>query len=129
MIKKILSPLHYSFVFVKNNFLQKYKTIIYFFIKKTNRIINIKINFKKIKLYSSGQIAELLYTSEFEKDILSIYSKYLKKGDIIIDVGANIGLYSIIAEKFIGKNGKIYAFEPSEEVFLKFKKNIKLNNS
>ncbi|MBT4652033.1 MAG: FkbM family methyltransferase [Candidatus Pacebacteria bacterium] len=53
----------------------------------------------------------------------------MKKGDIIIDVGANIGLYSIIAEKFIGKNGKIYAFEPSEEVFLKFKKNIKLNNS
>jgi FkbM family methyltransferase len=50
-----------------------------------------------------------------------------KAGDIVIDIGANIGMVSILLAKkypFL----KIYAFEPAKENYLNFLDNIKLNN-
>jgi FkbM family methyltransferase len=51
----------------------------------------------------------------------------LKPGGVIIDVGANIGLYSIIGSKRVGSTGKVFAFEPSKANFNLFLKNIELN--
>lgn len=51
----------------------------------------------------------------------------LKSGDVIIDIGGNIGIVSIyLAKKYPGV--KIYAFEPVLENYKNFLKNIKLNN-
>ena len=33
-------------------------------------------------------------------------------GDVFFDIGANIGIYSILAANRVGKTGKVYAFEP-----------------
>lgn len=50
-----------------------------------------------------------------------------KEGDIVIDIGANIGMVSIfLAKKFPFL--KIYSFEPSIENYKNFMKNIELNN-
>jgi len=53
--------------------------------------------------------------------------KCLRKGNIFIDVGANIGLMSIFASKIVGSNGIIYAFEPEPETFVILRKNIEIN--
>lgn len=50
----------------------------------------------------------------------------IKENDLIIDIGAHIGMFSILAGKFAPK-GKVYAFEPSEENFNLLKENIELN--
>lgn len=50
-----------------------------------------------------------------------------KNGDLVVDVGANIGEYSIMAAKMVGKKGKIIAFEPNPEAFWLLQENIKLN--
>lgn len=55
--------------------------------------------------------------------------KILKKGDIVIDVGAYIdGWYSLLAAKLVGEEGRVYAFEPHPFYYKLFKNNIKLNN-
>lgn len=57
----------------------------------------------------------------------SVIIKYLKKGDVFLDIGANIGYFSVIASAIVGKSGKVIAYEPDENNFRMLKKNIKVN--
>lgn len=57
-----------------------------------------------------------------------ICRQHIKDGMTVIDAGAYIGYYSILASKLVGSEGKVYAFEPSPESQMLLRKNIKLNN-
>jgi FkbM family methyltransferase len=46
----------------------------------------------------------------------------------LLDIGANIGIYSIVASEMIGKKGNIYAFEPVLENFKMLEHNLSINN-
>jgi len=58
-----------------------------------------------------------------------VLGKILKKGQTIIDVGANQGEYSLWAVKHAGQNGKVIAFEPMDGLFEQLKTNFSLNPS
>lgn len=62
---------------------------------------------------------------DFEKDLVK---RLVKKGDTVLDVGANIGYYTLIFAKLVGKNGKVYAFEPDIDNFRLLQKNVRINN-
>lgn len=70
-----------------------------------------------------------LYRGSFEEQELSFFMSTLKPGDTVLDVGANAGLYSIIASKIVGEEGHIYAFEPGEVELSLLAENIALNQS
>jgi len=50
-----------------------------------------------------------------------------KPGDTVVDVGAHIGLYSLIAAKRVGPSGKVIAIEPDPENCNLLHRNIELN--
>jgi FkbM family methyltransferase len=50
----------------------------------------------------------------------------INENDTVLDIGAQIGLFSIFASKF-AKNGKVYSFEPVPDNALLFNENLKLN--
>ena len=52
---------------------------------------------------------------------------YLKKGDVVIDVGANIGTYSLQAASVVGDTGRVYSFEAHPSIANYLKKNVELN--
>ena len=52
----------------------------------------------------------------------------VKSGDIFYDIGANIGVYSILAASRTGKKGRVYAFEPHGANFARLIDNITANN-
>ena len=52
----------------------------------------------------------------------------VKSGDIFCDIGANIGVYSILAASRTGTEGRVYAFEPHGANFARLIDNIALNN-
>jgi len=58
---------------------------------------------------------------------VAVYRKYIKQGDVVFDVGANIGQYSLLASRLVGAIGRVYAFEPAIEVLQKLRENIALN--
>jgi FkbM family methyltransferase len=45
----------------------------------------------------------------------------------VVDVGANIGLYSILAASRLGDTGRVWAFEPSRESYDRLLRNLELN--
>ena len=61
-----------------------------------------------------------------------IFSKFIKKGDIVIDCGANVGLYTNFIRSIVGKSGFVHAFEPIPSTFKNLQTNTKdyasLNN-
>jgi FkbM family methyltransferase len=82
-----------------------------------------------IRLYPEGEIAEFLVVQRFfERIEMALTAAYLRPGMKVIDVGANIGVYSILAQQRVGETGRIWAFEPSSESYRRFLKNISLNN-
>jgi FkbM family methyltransferase len=56
-----------------------------------------------------------------------VLKKILKKGDTIVDVGANQGEYSLWAIKHAGITGKVIAFEPMDGLYDQLKFNFSLN--
>ena len=57
-----------------------------------------------------------------------IIREEIHEGDIVIDVGANIGYYTLIFAQLVGSSGKVFAFEPEPKNFEILKKNIEINN-
>jgi len=54
---------------------------------------------------------------------------FVKKGNIVLDIGANIGGLSIALSRMVGEDGKVYSFEPNTFVLPKLKRDIIANNA
>jgi hypothetical protein len=63
----------------------------------------------------------------YEAGTLNIISQCLNEGDIFIDVGANIGLMTLLGARRVGPSGGVYAFEPAPATFGLLQDNISLN--
>lgn len=72
----------------------------------------------------SARLREQGVWEEYETE-LSL--KLLKPGDCYVDVGANIGYYSLIASRCVGAKGQVISFEPDAKNFALLEQNIALN--
>jgi amino acid adenylation domain-containing protein/non-ribosomal peptide synthase protein (TIGR01720 family)/FkbM family methyltransferase len=68
---------------------------------------------------------DLIYKEIFERNIYLQNGIDINEGDVIVDVGANIGLFSLFAALY-ASNTKVFAFEPIGSVFNTLKDNIAL---
>ena len=55
---------------------------------------------------------QLLATGDYEPNVLPQFLGSLKEGDHVLDVGANVGIYSLLAARRVGADGVVYAIEP-----------------
>ena len=52
----------------------------------------------------------------------------LKPGDVVYDIGAHVGLYTLVSTAKVGSKGHVYAFEPFERNVQYLRRHIELNN-
>ena len=64
---------------------------------------------------------------DWEPSETSYFISKLKSGDVVLDIGANIGWFTLVAAKHIGPNGIVHAFEPRPETAKMLKRTIKDN--
>lgn len=70
---------------------------------------------------------KLFYFGIWEPQLTNFISSRLKKGDHFVDVGSNIGYFSLLASTLVGSEGKVFAIEASPTIFKLLNKNIQLN--
>jgi FkbM family methyltransferase len=94
-----------------------------------NEIYNfVLIDGSKLDYPLKSAVGRSLFANGFERGEIEFLRGSLKPGDIFFDVGANAGLYTVIAAKQIGESGHVYAFEPGECELKLLRHNIAINN-
>jgi FkbM family methyltransferase len=81
----------------------------------------------KIRLYLDSQLSRMIFVGGFEENEKQFLTRFLKSGDIFVDIGSNIGFYSLLAANIVGGRGQVYAFEPAPRTFKRLDENIRLN--
>ncbi len=96
---------------------------------KPKGIIEIAVEGNKmfVNSHDSGIAHFLLVNKKYEEFETQLFKTFLKPGMVVIDIGANIGYYTLIAAQAVGKQGKVYSFEPEPKNYELLTKNIQVN--
>lgn len=65
---------------------------------------------------------------EFEQDCESVFESLLCDGDCFLDIGSNIGYFTLLGSHLVGKKGEVFSFEASPEMMKCLDENVRLNN-
>lgn len=67
------------------------------------------------------------YYGEWSESEINLLEHFLKRGDTVIDIGANIGTHTVAFANFVGETGTVLAFEPQRLAFQMLCGNIAIN--
>ncbi len=70
---------------------------------------------------------ELILSGKWEDYETELFKKNIKPGVTVVDIGAHIGYYTVIAAQLVGDKGKVYAFEPDPRNFKLLQRNVEAN--
>ena len=70
---------------------------------------------------------KIFFLGEYEAGTNKVLAKYIKKGDVVIEAGANLGSETLLLSKMVG-NGRVYGFEPNPYTFERLSINVAINN-
>ena len=80
------------------------------------------------KKWIKGSGVNGYWLGSYESEKVSLFEKTLKKGNIVFDIGAHVGFYTLLAAELVGKDGKVFSFEPLMANYEYLKKHIEINN-
>lgn len=67
------------------------------------------------------------YFGRWEPTISGWFCGYVRPGDVVVDVGANVGWYTLLAAKLVGPTGRVIAVEASPSIAERLRSNVALN--
>ncbi len=114
----LLKIIPWIFTFRIKNFKEEMVIPLSYFGHNFSIIINPKNGYLDAQVY--------LY-KEYERHIVKEIMRNLKDGDVVLDVGANIGIHSLFMSKCVNKSGKVVSFEPISYIRNQFERSVLLN--
>lgn len=83
-----------------------------------------------VRVYINELIGRTVYfLGDLDKRLTWISNKLIKKGDTVLDIGANVGIMSLLFSKNAGINGRVIAFEPHPRIYNDLDAAIKKNQT
>jgi FkbM family methyltransferase len=76
----------------------------------------VRFEHKRLSFLEEDDIRAML-THSYEITVCDCFRRHLSPGDIVLDVGANIGYMSAVAASYVGTSGEVHGFEPLLECF------------
>lgn len=110
---------------MKHRILNLFKSLVF----KKNKIYPVlrgPLKGMKIRVTDNSQYAPVV--GNWEPQSQHIFSNLIKPGQIIFDLGANIGIHTLLFARLTGPSGKVIAFEPLSENANELRDNVKINN-
>lgn len=74
---------------------------------------------------SSANVGHWL--GRYEPECQDVFCKYVSRGLVVYDIGANVGFFTLLAAKLTGPEGKVFSFEPIPANQARLRKNVKVN--
>jgi len=71
---------------------------------------------------------QIYFWGVFEPCEAWLFTKLIKPGMTVVDAGANVGQYTLLAAKSVGETGMVHAFEPVPSVFEQLSTHVRWNN-
>lgn len=65
---------------------------------------------------------------EFSEGEVAVFRHFVKKGHVVLDIGANVGAHTVFFGKKVGLKGEVHAFEPQRILFQMLSGNMAINN-
>ena len=87
----------------------------------------VEMDGQKVFLDKEDSLMLSIKHTKHEATEIKFLKQIIKNGDTVLDLGANIGVYSLIFAKLVGKSGHVFAFEPDPTNFEILSKNVKEN--
>jgi FkbM family methyltransferase len=73
------------------------------------------------------ELVQVEFNLALEQEILEIVVGCLQQGDVFMDAGANIGIFTVMAALIVGERGQVLTFEPETGAFAKLQRNLEVN--
>lgn len=83
----------------------------------------------RMELDGGDYVDYSVMTYSYEPDLTRCFKAAVKRGGVVVDVGANIGYYTLLAAQLVGADGAVYAWEPNAPTYERLLRNIDLNDS
>ncbi len=71
-----------------------------------------------------GMVASYVFGDNIELGFRRLFQKMVGEGMAVIDVGAHIGIYTLLASSRVGPNGRVFSFEPTPSTFELLRENV-----
>ncbi|HEY1082484.1 MAG TPA: FkbM family methyltransferase, partial [Prosthecobacter sp.] len=66
--------------------------------------------------------------AHYEESVCAWMKERMRPGGVILDVGAQVGLYAMLAARWVGETGQVFAFDPSPEAVGILKRHLAMNH-
>lgn len=67
------------------------------------------------------------WTGTYEPEKQTVFQSLVTEGNVVFDIGAHVGFYTLLASALVGPTGKVFAFEPLPRNIIYIKKHLYLN--
>lgn len=89
--------------------------------------ISISLFGYKFQCDLAEHIQRRIFLFDYDAEAQQFIRKNLKAGDTFMDIGANVGFYTLLSASIVGDKGRVIAIEPNPKTFDKMKKTIERN--